>query len=120
VLWICTFVSFVATLLIGRRDLSTSIWDGGVVVPGLNEEFYAWLFKWGVSALTSVQEATLLNENAALRMPATTVVENFDDQDLEEEQAIRTGIGSRRQWIRTRSVTKTRGPGIPTRTQNFR
>ena len=119
-LCICTFISLFATLLIGRRDLRTSIWDGGLGVPGLNEDFYAWLFKWGVIALTSVQEATFLNENEALRMPATTVVENFDDQDLEEEQAIRTGIGFRREWIRTGSVTKTRGTGIPTRTQNFR
>lgn len=119
-LCICTFISLFATMLIGRRDLRTSIWDGGVGVPGLNEDFYAWLFKWGVIALTSVQEATFLNENEALRMPATTVVENFDDQDLEEEQAIRTGIGFRREWIRTGSVTKTRGTGIPTRTQNFR
>lgn len=119
-LCICTFISLLATMLIGRRDLRTSIWDGGVGVPGLNEDFYAWLFKWGVIALTSVQEATFLNENEALRMPATTVVENMDDQDLEEEHAIRTGIGFRREWIRTGSVTKNRGTGIPTRTQNFR
>lgn len=119
-LCICTFISLLATMLIGRRDLRTSIWDGGVGVPGLNEDFYAWLFKWGVIALTSVQEATFLNENEALRMPPTTVVESTDDQDLEEEQAIRTGIGFRREWIRTGSVTKTRGTGIPTRTQNFR
>jgi hypothetical protein len=119
-LCICTFISLLATMLIGRRDLRTSIWDGGVGVPGLNEDFYGWLFKWGVIALTSVQEATFLNENEALRMPATTVVENTDDQDLEEEHAMRTGIGFRREWIRTGSVSKNRGTGIPTRTQNFR
>jgi len=119
-LCICTFISLFATMLIGRRDLRTSIWDGGVGVPGLNEDFYAWLFKWGVIALTSVQEATFLNENEALRMPRTTVVENADEQDLEEEHAIRTGIGFRREWIRTGNVTKTRGNGIPSRTQNFR
>lgn len=119
-LCICTFISLFATMLIGRRDLRTSIWDGGVGVPGLNEDFYAWLFKWGVIALTSVQEATFLNENEALRMPRTTVVENADEQDLEEEHAIRTGIGFRREWIRTGNVTKTRGNGIPSRTQNVR
>ena len=107
-------------MLIGRQDLRTSIWDGGVGVPGLNEDFYAWLIKWGVIALTSVQEATFLNENEALRMPRTTVVENTDERDLEEEMAIRTGIGFRREWIRTGNVTKNRGDGIPSRTQNFR
>ena len=107
-------------MLIGRRDLRTSIWDGGVGVPGLNEDFYAWLFKWGVIALTSVQEATLLNENEALRMPRTTVVENMDEKDPEEETAIRNGIGFRREWIRTGTVIKNRGDGIPSRTQNFR
>ena len=119
-LCICTFISLFATMLIGRRDLRTSIWDGGVGVPGLNEDFYAWLFKWGVIALTSVQEATFLNENEALRMPRTTIIENTDEQDLEEEHAIRTGIGYRREWIRNGNVTKARGNGIPSRTQNFR
>ena len=119
-LCICTFISIFATMLIGRRDLRTSIWDGGVGVPGLNEDFYAWLFKWGVIALTSVQEATLLNENEALRMPRTTVVENAEEQDWEEEHAIRAGIGFRREWIRTGNVSKVRGSGIPSRAQNFR
>lgn len=119
-LCICTFISLLATIFIGRRDLRASIWDGGVGVPGLNEDFYAWLFKWGVIALTSVQEATFLNENEALRMPRTTIVEASDEQDLEEEHAIRTGIGFRREWIRTGTVTKSRGNGIPSRTRNFR
>lgn len=119
-LCICTFISLFATLLIGRRDLRTSIWDGGVGVPGLNEDFYAWLFKWGIIALTSVQEATFLNENEALRMPRTTVVENIDDTDLEEENAIRSGIGFRREWIRTGTVSKNRVTGIPSRRENFR
>src|SRR5579859_7101113 len=119
-LCICTFISLFATLLIGRRDLRTSIWDGGVGVPGLNEDFYAWLFKWGVIALTSVQEATFLNENEALRMPRTTVVETVDDTDLEEENAIRSGIGFRREWIRTGTVSKTRSGGVTGRRENFR
>src|SRR6266496_288131 len=119
-LCICTFISLFATMLIGRRDLRTSIWDGGVGIPGLNEDFFAWLFKWGVIALTSVQEATFLNENEALRMPRTTVVENTDEQDLDEATAIRNGIGFRREWIRTGTVIKNRGDGIPSRTQNFR
>jgi len=117
---ICTFVSLFATMLIGRRDLRTSIWDGGAGVPGLNEDFYPWLFKWGIIALTSVQEATFLNENEALRMPRSTIVENSNEQDLGEEHAIRSGIGFRREWIRTGAVAKSRGDGIPTRTQNFR
>lgn len=107
-------------MLIGRRDLRTSIWDGGVGIPGLNEDFYAWLCKWGVIALTSVQEATFLNENEALRMPLATVVEGTEDQDPEEEIAMRSGIGFRREWIRTGSVAKSRSVGVPTRTQNFR
>ena len=119
-LCICTLISLFATMFIGRRDLRTSIWDGGVGVPGLNEDFYAWLFKWGVIALTSVQEATFLNENEALRMPRTTVVENTNEQDPEEETAIRNGIGFRREWIRTGTVVKNRGNDIPSRTQNFR
>jgi len=119
-LCICTFISLFAAMLIGRRDLRASIWDGGVGVPGLNEDFYSWLFKWGVIALTSVQEATFLNENEALRMPRTTVVENADEQDLEEENAIRKGIGFSREWIRTGMVTKNRGNCIPSRSQNFR
>jgi hypothetical protein len=119
-LCICTFISLFATMLIGRRDLRTSIWDGGVGVPGLNEDFYAWLFKWGVIALTSVQEATFLNENEALRMPRATVIEGIEDQDPEEETAMRSGIGFRREWIRTGSITKSRSTGVPTRTQNFR
>jgi hypothetical protein len=119
-LCICTFISLFATVLIGRRDLRTSIWDGGVGVPGLNEDFYSWLFKWGVIALTSVQEATFLNENEALRMPRTTSIENTEEQDLEEEHAIRSGIGFRREWIRTGTVTKARGSDIPSRAQNFR
>ena len=119
-LCICTFISLFATMLIGRRDLRASIWDGGVGVPGLNEDFYSWLFKWGVIALTSVQEATFLNENEALRMPRTTVVENTDEQDFEEENAIRRGIGFSREWIRTGTVTKNRANDIPSRSQNFR
>src|SRR5271170_7976763 len=78
-LLMCTGISLTTTLLIGRRDVRTSIFDGGVGIPGLNEDFYAWLFKWGVIALTSVQEATFLNENEALRMPRMTVVENADE-----------------------------------------
>ena len=120
-LLMCTAISLTATLLIGRRDLRTSIFDGGVGIPGVNEDFYAWLFKWGVIALTSVQEATFLNENEALRMPTTTIVESQDEQDLEEENAIRSGIGFRREWIRTGTVTKNRSnSGISTRAQNFR
>jgi len=119
-LLMCTAISLTATLLIGRRDLRTSIFDGGVGIPGLNEDFYAWLFKWGVIALTSVQEATFLNENESLRMPTTTIVESQDEQDLEEENAIRSGIGFRREWIRTGTVSKNRSNGMPTRAQNFR
>jgi hypothetical protein len=119
-LCICTSISLFAAMLIGRRDLRTSIWDGGVGVPGLNEDFYAWLFKWGIIALTSVQEATFLNENEALRMPRTTIVENMDDRDLEEENAIRSGIGFRREWIRTGTVSKNRIGGLPSRRENLR
>jgi len=119
-LCMCTFISLLATMFINRRDLRTSIWDGGVGVPGLNEDFYAWLFKWGVIALTSVQEATFLNENEALRMPRTTIIESTEDQDLEEEEAIRNGIGFQREWIRTGTVVKNRSTGISSRTQNFR
>src|SRR5271163_4869549 len=98
-LCICTFISLFARMFIGHRDLRTSIWDGGVGVPGLNEDFYAWLFKWGIIALTSVQESAFLNENEALRMPRTTYVENGYEQDLGEESAIRSGIGFQREWI---------------------
>src|SRR5262245_37662459 len=87
-LCMCTFISLFATLFIGQRDLRTSIWDGGVGIPGLNEDFYGWLFKWGVIALTSVQEATFLTENEALRLPRTTIIENADDRDFGEEEAI--------------------------------
>jgi hypothetical protein len=106
-------------MFIERRDLQTSIWDGGVGIPGLNEDFYAWLLNWGVIALTSVQEATFLTENEALRMPRTTIVENIEEQDLEEERAIRDRIGFRREWIRTGAVAQTRGNEIPSRIQNF-
>lgn len=119
-LCICTFISLFATMLIGRRDLRTSIWDGGVGVPGLNEDFYTWLFKWGVIALTSVQEATLLNENEALRMPRTTIADDMDEKDLEEELAIRSGIGFHREWIRTGAVSKNRGNSVASRRQNIR
>jgi hypothetical protein len=119
-LCICISISLFATMVIGRRDLRTSIWDGGVGVPGLNEDFYGWLFKWGMIALTQVQEATFLNENEALRMPRTTSVENADEQDLDEEHAMRSGIGFRREWIRTGTVSKNRTRNAPTRAQNFR
>jgi len=118
-LCMCTFISFLAITFIGRRDLRTSILDGGVGVPGLNEDFYAWLFKWGVIALTSVQEATFLNENEALRMPQTTIIEN-QDLDLHQEEAIRSGIGFRREWIRTGTVSKHRTTIVSSRIQNFR
>src|SRR5271170_967817 len=93
-LGICLFISLFATILIGRRDLRTSIFDGNAGVPGLNEDFHAWLLKWGRIALTSVQEATFLNEDQALSMPLTTAIENADDEpNLEEEQIIRNGVG---------------------------
>ena len=119
-LCICTSISLLASALIPRRDLRTTVWDGAVGMPGLKEDFYTWLFKWGVIALTSVQDATLLIENEALQMPRTTSVEVAEEQDLEEDLAIRNGIGFRREWIRTGAIHKARDNGIPTRTENFR
>jgi hypothetical protein len=115
----CSSISLLAMMFIGRQDLRTSTMDGGVGVPGLNEDFNAWLFKWGVIALTSVQEAALLSENDALRMPRTTVIEN-EDLDLEEEEAMRSGIGLRREWIRTGTVPTHRNVTTSPRMQNFR
>jgi len=119
-LCLCTSVSLLASSFIPRRDLRTTVWDGPVGMPGLDEDFYAWLFKWGVIALTSVQDATLLIENEALQMPRTTSVEFTEEQDLEEDLAIRNGIGFRREWIRTGAMHKVRESGIPTRTENFK
>jgi hypothetical protein len=119
-LCICTSISLLASTLIPRHALRTTVWDGVVGIPGLSEDFYTWLFKWGIIALTSVQDATLLIENEALQMPRTTSVEIAEEVDLEQERAIRDGIGFRREWIRTGAMQKARDNGIPTRTENFK
>lgn len=119
-LCVCTTISLLASALIPRRDLRTTVWDGAVGMPGANEDFYAWLFKWGVIALTSVQDATLLIENEALQMPRTTSVETAEETDLGEDAAIRSGIGFRREWIRSGAMHKARESGVPSRTENFK
>jgi hypothetical protein len=119
-LCICTSISLLASTLIPPRALRTTVWDGVVGIPGLSEDFYTWLFKWGIIALTSVQDATLLIENEALQMPRTTSVEIAEEADLEQERAIRDGIGFRREWIRTGAMHRARDNGILTRTENFK
>jgi hypothetical protein len=114
-------MSLLAAMFIGRRVLLTSIWHGGAgIIPGLNEDFYAWLCKWGAIALSFVQESPFFNEDEPLRMPLANYVEETEDQDLEEETAMRSGIGFRRQWIRPGAVPRRRRGGVPTRTQNLR